>query len=318
MAYKCPLCGERIFNDTTKVFILTNQRRVHEKCLKPLLKEFKSKNKPVGVLYNEYKKILFQEGNIRKKKIYLEIQIEQLQQEFNKATSVIHKITSFFTGSGNRKANAIKEELLRYKTAYNDIINKIKLNSEQNEETFKKLENAILKREPIYETLKPLFHYWPTYPPDWHERCDEILRKKARCKISGEHFGSLHVHHIKPLSLGGSNKISNLKVLCERHHLKEHKVSKFEDEGEEKETGIDIIPNKVVFNKKISMLNKAIKHKEKIFMRYQNKYGERTKRTIEPFNIYKLYNRIYVEAYCHLRSENRTFRVSRILSLGNI
>lgn len=315
MAYKCPLCEERISNDNTEVFILTNQRRVHEKCLKPLLKEFESKNKHVEVLDDEYKKISFYKSKINKEKSHLEYQIEQLQQELIKATSVIHKIISFFTGSENREANAIEEELLRCKTTYNNIINTIKISSEQEEETLKKLGDAILKREPIYKTLELLFDYWPTYPPDWDERCAEILQKKSHCEAGGEHHGVLHVHHIKPLSLGGSNKTSNLKVFCERHHLKEHKVSKFEDEGEENETGIDITPNKRVFNRKILMLNKAIKHKEKIFMHYQNKYGERTKRTIEPFNVYKLYNRIYVEAYCHLRCENRTFRVSRILSL---
>jgi len=318
MAYKCILCEERISNDNTKVFILTNQRKVHEECLKPLLKEFESKNRPVKILNDEYKKIWSQGNYLSKEKSHLEYHIEQLQQEFNKATSVIHKIASFFTGGRNRDANVIKEELRKQKAAYGDVINKIKLNSRQNEKTLEKLGDAISKRKSIYETLKPLFDYWPTYSPDWDERCYEILQKKRHCEASGPHFGALHLHHIKPLSLGGTNKRINLTVLCERHHLEVHKVSKFEDEGEEKDTDIDVIPNKFIFNRKISILNKAIKHKEKVFMHYQNKYGERTKRTIEPFNVYKLYNRIYIEAYCHLRSENRTFRVSRILSLENI
>lgn len=237
MPFKCPLCKEIISNDSAKVFVLTNQRRAHEKCLTFLLKEFKSKNGHVEDLYDEYKAILSQESNLREKQFYLEVKIEQLQREFNKATSVIYKIASIFTGSANRSADAVKEELLRYRTAYNDIIDKIRVNSEQKEGTLRKLEDGILKREPIYETLKPLFDYWPTYPPDWKERCNGKLRKQSYCEARGEHFGALHVHHAKPISLGGSNKISNLKVFCERHHFEEHKVPKFEDEGETNDKG---------------------------------------------------------------------------------
>lgn len=225
MAYKCPLYKKRILNNDTEVFILTNQRRLHEPCLAPLLRKFESKNKPVKDLRDEYKEISSQGDKLEIKKFDLEYRIEKLQQELIKATSVVHKITSFFTGNEFRQEHAIKEELFRQTTTYRDIVNEIELNNNMEQETLKKLGDAISKRKPIYEILKPIFDYWPSYPPDWDERREQLSKK---CKVVGEgHHGALHVHHIKPLSLGGTNKISNLRVLCERHHLKEHKIPKF-------------------------------------------------------------------------------------------
>ena len=37
-------------------------------------------------------------------------------------------------------------------------------------------------------------------------------------KKTKDPYPSLHAHHIKHLSRGGSNKISNLMALCERCH----------------------------------------------------------------------------------------------------
>ena len=267
-------------------------------------------------LDGQYNAILFQENDLREKQFHLDVKIKQLEREFSNVTSAIYKVGAFLFGKTTRSSDAVREEMVQCRTAYDDINNKIKKIRTQNEGIRHIFENAFLERKSIYKILKPLFDYWPTYPPDWKERCNKILKQKSYCEARGEHFGALHVHHAKPLSLGGSNKANNLKVFCERHHLGEHRVQNFEDEGEADDKEKDTISDKRVFNRKVLIINQAIKHKGKVFIHYQNKYGERTERTIEPFNVYRVYHRIYVEAYCHLRSENRTFRVSRILSIG--
>lgn len=52
-----------------------------------------------------------------------------------------------------------------------------------------------------------------------------ILSSGSRCMQCRKKFDplALHVHHIKPLSKGGSNRPTNLTVLCSACHTKVHK-----------------------------------------------------------------------------------------------
>lgn len=56
-----------------------------------------------------------------------------------------------------------------------------------------------------------------------------LLRDNFRCTRCGwtptnrnEFYGRLDVHHIVPISRGGSNKLSNLTTLCRTCHRREH------------------------------------------------------------------------------------------------
>ena len=59
------------------------------------------------------------------------------------------------------------------------------------------------------------------YPPDWSERkarCRQ--RDKESCRLCGSNK-RLHVHHIKPVSSGGSHTLQNLITLCRRCHMRQ-------------------------------------------------------------------------------------------------
>jgi hypothetical protein len=60
------------------------------------------------------------------------------------------------------------------------------------------------------------------YPEDWTELKHQVLVRDgytcANCGGSGE----MHVHHIVPLSKGGTNSLSNLKALCRGCHKLVH------------------------------------------------------------------------------------------------
>jgi hypothetical protein len=61
-----------------------------------------------------------------------------------------------------------------------------------------------------------------TYPPNWNEIRQEVLARDGyRCGNCGS-TSKLHVHHIVPLSLGGSNELGNLRTLCKICHVKLH------------------------------------------------------------------------------------------------
>jgi hypothetical protein len=60
------------------------------------------------------------------------------------------------------------------------------------------------------------------YPEDWAELKHQVLVRDgyhcANCGGSGE----MHVHHIVPLSKGGTNNLTNLKALCRNCHVLVH------------------------------------------------------------------------------------------------
>jgi len=62
-------------------------------------------------------------------------------------------------------------------------------------------------------------------------------------------------------------------------------------------------------------LKKAIEKNQRINIIYKKANGEETNRDITPINILKLKSKIYVEAYCHLRREKRTFKLSKIIKI---
>ena len=61
------------------------------------------------------------------------------------------------------------------------------------------------------------------YPTNWDELRKDILRRDnytcCNCLNTNK---KLHVHHIVPLTRGGTNEPTNLATLCERCHIQLH------------------------------------------------------------------------------------------------
>lgn len=54
----------------------------------------------------------------------------------------------------------------------------------------------------------------------WHTIRERIIKRdKGQCKGCGRQTKKAQVHHIKPRSQGGSNRLSNLVTLCGRCHM---------------------------------------------------------------------------------------------------
>jgi len=63
---------------------------------------------------------------------------------------------------------------------------------------------------------------WKRYPDNWQILRNQILKRDGyRCRICGRTH-HLQVHHIIPLSRGGSNDPSNLITLCVVCHAAQH------------------------------------------------------------------------------------------------
>jgi predicted DNA-binding transcriptional regulator YafY len=60
------------------------------------------------------------------------------------------------------------------------------------------------------------------------------------------------------------------------------------------------------------LLQEALTSKKRLFIRYVDKQGTETGRWITPKQVLALNDYIYVSALCHLRGEDRSFRLDRI------
>lgn len=84
------------------------------------------------------------------------------------------------------------------------------------------------------------------YPRDWQFRRVAVFRRdKGKCGFCGNKNGrlrlwsrsieesglsnnaNLHVHHITPISQGGSHNLYNLKILCAGCHAQQHPGNSF-------------------------------------------------------------------------------------------
>lgn len=104
-----------------------------------------------------------------------------------------------------------------------------------------KHKKALNRQREWLEVIEPKHRNAPTYPQDWIWRRNEVfLRAQGKCESCGMETGRLatssksgksfiepllrgaHVHHIRKLSEGGDNSLSNLQLLCEPCHALKH------------------------------------------------------------------------------------------------
>jgi predicted DNA-binding transcriptional regulator YafY len=74
-------------------------------------------------------------------------------------------------------------------------------------------------------------------------------------------------------------------------------------------------PNWLLTNEMGKKLAHAIDKKLKVEIVYSGGTAPPTKRIIEPYNLFERLGNNYLESYCYLREELRTFRIDRIESI---
>lgn len=65
-------------------------------------------------------------------------------------------------------------------------------------------------------------------------------------------------------------------------------------------------------------IKEAIQKNIRLKITYKKVDGEISDRDITPLNFLRLKNKLYVEAFCHLRNEKRNFKLSKIIKVTNI
>ena len=62
-------------------------------------------------------------------------------------------------------------------------------------------------------------------------------------------------------------------------------------------------------------LDEALRQNRRLFIRYEDAFGGRTERWVSPRAVYMQRDIIYLSAYCHLRREDRQFRLDRVIEM---
>lgn len=175
--------------------------------------------------------------------------------------------------------------------------------------------------------LTLIYDFWFDYPPDWDERRDSIIEEIGVCEICGYQGGSLsrskygrvyfrrnkkrplQIHHKVSISRGGNHLRSNLILLCKKCHQSKHS---HDISGGNKFANYQFDNP---FLKKLSLIQDAIQQDKKIKLKYVNREGVQTYRTVKPYEITMYENTQCVAGFCHLRNAERTFAIKRILEL---
>lgn len=217
--------------------------------------------------------------------------INQIQDEIAQRNRIAFKVKTFFS-----KPDIAIDELKR-------SISTLNLDIE-------KLTSLISQTK---SELTSIYDFFLSYPPDWDER------RKALISIEGNYCSKcgrqtdLHVHHKKPLSEGGSNKVSNLELLCEECHLNEH--------GGRDSFG-EFTHNETAFSKRVANIRYAIENGKRIRFGYRKPTDEGfKKRTVHPALLIDVPHHhdsestLCVRGYCELRRAERTFALKRMRGL---
>ena len=169
-----------------------------------------------------------------------------------------------------------------------------------------------IELQQIKTRLRDIYDYQMRYPNDWESRKENVIKRDGKiCSKKGCYVSKrLHLHHITPLSQGGSNKENNLILLCEKHHEDEHGY-KF-NYGSHRTTSSPAVS-------RYRTIEKAIKESNKVSFKYRKPQDrDYQERIIMPKNFKTVQHKnnedytLCVEGYCLLRKEKRSFALKRM------
>jgi len=170
--------------------------------------------------------------------------------------------------------------------------------------------NIIEKHGKIHSILCKLYDFWPGRPPDWEDRRQRLIDEFNCCTQCGKfetRSTPLHVHHIIPVSKGGSHRLSNLEVLCEKCHQKKHhgRIFRYKDK-----------PFSSRIQKKIETFQNAIEKAKYLKFNYRIYSGKKDNHIIKPISIKRSSETILLCGFCYLSNQERKFSISKISNVA--
>ena len=148
--------------------------------------------------------------------------------------------------------------------------------------------------------------------------CNKCGQRISMREMRAGQWVAFDVSTEQPHKCGKKNKADPkiIKLAKEKSKIKENGSEGidlgYDDVTEENNLKETFSTNSTI-NKKI---DEAIKKKNRIFIDYNSEFNqEMTSREISPIKKFKYKNRNYIQAYCHLRKDQRSFLIKSILNL---
>jgi hypothetical protein len=158
----------------------------------------------------------------------------------------------------------------------------------------------------------PVFDIMLDYPPDWSLRSAAVAARDKVCTNCGS-SKTLQAHHIVPLSQGGTNRLSNLTLLCERCHQRAHGGKDFSGTRSTEQLAIA---------DRVQALQRAIVSGDDVEFMYRKRTATSFKRRrVTPHALVQIDHEhddgqtLCLRAYCHLRCAERHFALKRMRGL---
>ncbi len=218
-------------------------------------------------------------------------EINRIRQQIKKQNSIVFKFKSLFS----KPQFEVDELTNSISTLKSDV------------------EELTLRLSRIKKELSSIYDYFLSYPPDWDERRQLLINTEGNFCNNCRSLSHLHIHHIMPLSKGGTNELSNLKLLCEKCHSGEHGGRDFSGEFSHNETA---------FSKRVADILYAINSGKRIKFGYRKSTDKGFKqRTVHPAMLVNVDHQhdsestLCVRGYCELRKAERTFALKRMRGL---
>jgi hypothetical protein len=229
--------------------------------------------------------------NLQKEISSLHSELRRCERELVRRRGIGFKIVSFFS-KPPVDSSEIEKVIPSLKSNISEISNSLQV---------------------LRSRLSDIYDFYLTYPADWETRRTAIIQGDGeRCTNCGN-TRHLHLHHRIPLSRGGSNKVSNLELLCGDCHSTKH--------GDRDFSG-DFSHNETAFSKRVSNIRYAIDQKRKIEFLYKKpNQTSHKKRTISPIELNNVAHEaddgqtLCILGYCELRKANRNFALKRMKNL---
>ncbi|RKU33790.1 hypothetical protein C6499_00910 [Candidatus Poribacteria bacterium] len=170
----------------------------------------------------------------------------------------------------------------------------------------------------VRSLLTALYDHLPSWPPDWEERKQEIIRQNGSVCSHCDEETDVYLLHDIPIFEGGTNELNNLTLICAECYR-----------GMYRDPNIfgNFTPNasQSEFAEPFSEIQSAIDNNQKIQFDYKKPSDKRwMTRVVVPERLLNIPNSresgetLCVEGFCELRQDTRVFALERMQDLAVI
>ena len=167
----------------------------------------------------------------------------------------------------------------------------------------------------LKSVLTSLYDHLPSWPPDWDERKQYLLRQNGSICSRCEGEKDVYLVHDIPVFEGGTNELNNLTLICAECHRSMYREGNIFG-------GFTLNSEQSEFSEQVDDIQSAVDNHQRIQFDYKKPSDRRwTTRVVSPERLLNIPNNrvsgetLCVEGFCELRQDTRVFAVERMQAL---